>query len=388
MDPFYEIAGYREDKGIIKNEWRRDTERTSDVDIDPSFPELSPECKVVKSNFLGDKSQSLEQWIVEGDDPNPQDYLILNQLCGQEGPWVLLEGYIDQEDLDAKRKVYIIVRGLLTKRKEASSLLKALNRLKPPGERLIPDPEGDHYTFAGEIPWSETFPYQTKKTVVIITSSRVIKVPTKETKFFKGDHELGEDDWLRLGDILIKCKKDEKALKRCITNMDLRIAEVMSLREEIVHKKREFEILLPLRYFNWEGYHSIINPAQHTYVPSKELCTLLNLSSRPQTFDMFDESGKKATITVRWGTHWHNFHQLLYIRQDLLEKFLKGNKLDLVWDIGGEREFWSKDMMEREVFAKTHEHYKTYNTITTYLDVRNKHLPREVQTVGQEPKSS
>ena len=377
---FYEIAGYREDKGILKNEWRRDTERTSDVDIDPSFPELPSECKVVKSSFLGDKSQDLEQWIVKGDDPNPKNYLILNQLRGQEGPWVLLEGYIDQEDLGAKRKVYVLVRGLLTKRKETRSLLKALSRLKPPGDRLIPDPEGDYYTFAGEIPWSETFSYQTKKTVVIITSSRVVKVPTKEMRFLKGDHELGEDDWQRLADILTKCRKDEKALKRCMADMDLKIAEVKSFREEIVQKKREFETLLPLRYFNWEGYHSISNPAQHTYVPSKELCTFLNLSSRPQTFDMFDESGKKATITVRWGTHWHNFHQLLYIKQDLLERFLKANKLDLVWVIWGERRFWSKDLTELPKFAKKHQHYKVYHATVTYSQTKKQVTAKKMYT--------
>jgi len=163
-------------------------------------------------------------------------------------------------------------------------------------------------------------------------------------------------------------------------DMGLKMTKVKSFREEIVRKEREFEILLPLRYFGWEGYHSITNPAQHTYVPSKELCTFLNLSSRPQTFDMFDESGKKATTTVRWGTHWHNFHQLLYIRQDLLERFLKGNNFDLVWDIGGEREFGSKDMRQRELFAKTHEHYKAYHATVTYSQTKKQLTSKKVYT--------
>ena len=109
-----------------------------------------------------------------------------------------------------------------------------------------------------------------------------------------------------------------------------------------------FTVGLPVRNFAWESHHSIVNPGQGTRVLAKEILMHLGLQIGSQTFDTFDEQRKRASVTLRQHHDWHNNSELIYLRFDLLERYLAETKQDLVWVIWGGREYRPSDRVERD----------------------------------------
>jgi hypothetical protein len=304
---FYELAGFLQDNGLLPEDYSNvSAPRTPHVDIDPSFPDRARECEVIRTDYLGDRSIGLSEWIENGDEADLSAYLIVEKLCNEIGPWVLLDGYINQEDLEAKRSRFIFPRGLLVRKDETSKLVERLENQNL-GGRWLPDIPEDYYIYAGEIPWCETFPHN--------GTNRLEFVVDNDTH-------------------------------------------------------TSYEALVPVRYYNWESYHSSVNKAGSAMVPAKEVAEALDLCSQPQTFDLYEKNGRLASITLRWGESWHTEHHLTYLRQDLLEHYLKENNAELVWAIWGEKNFRSESIEEMRVFSEQHRAYRVFQTIKTYTETK------------------
>jgi len=209
---FYELAGFRRDNGLLPENYS-EKYRISDADIDPSFPEPVQECEVIKTDYLGDRSISLPEWIENGGVPDLTPYLMVEKLCDEQGPWVLLDGYINQEDLKAKRARFIFPRGLVVKKDEASEIVECLKNQNL-GGRWLPEILEDYYTYAGEIPRCETFAHNGMTDIDFVAGSRIERGP-------------------------------EKGVAR------------LSDRTEA----RSSQVLIPVRYYHWEEYHSTVNKA-------------------------------------------------------------------------------------------------------------------------------
>jgi hypothetical protein len=364
---YFELAGCRHDRGLLGDRY---DEGIADRDIDPSFPDPPSKSQIVKSDFLGDRRIPTPTWIVEGDEPDTTPYVAVKRICNSTGPWVLLNAYVDQRDANAKRAAFLFLRGLLIRKSRLRSLLKACERVDPISVRILPEPEEDHYTFAGEIPWCETFPYQTRQALRIVTGSRTIRVPREELRLEKDGHVLSDVELQQVVEILRDLRGDDGALERRLVDYRLKVVKLKSLTDEVVERTRDYDVELPLRCFSWESSHSFANPRQWAHVPSKELCRFLYLRSEPQTFDMFDPQGGRASITLQWGEPFHTYHEVLYLRQDLLDRYLRGKELALVWFTFGERQFRSDDMKECDEFAKKHTYFKRFHAVRGYRPLR------------------
>ena len=95
--------------------------------------------------------------------------------------------------------------------------------------------------------------------------------------------------------------------------------------------------------YNWESYHSELNNAGHETVVSKELVSHLKLTNKPQTFNLFDDVNTLATQNIHYKKNYNNSHRFVYLRQDLLDKFLNDNGYKLIWGIWGERQVTFKN---------------------------------------------
>jgi hypothetical protein len=124
---FYELYGHLQDRGIARIRLCESCERVSEIDIDPSFPETPINLQVISSNFLDDSNIDLEAWIKEGGLPNLIPSIIQESINGYRGPWVLLDGYINQENDNTRQARFLFPRGFLI---ETSSTHKFLERLK------------------------------------------------------------------------------------------------------------------------------------------------------------------------------------------------------------------------------------------------------------------
>ena len=156
-----------------------------------------------------------------------------------------------------------------------------------------------------------------------------------------------------------------------VINGESRVFERKEQEVEEPDKTCVFNAFVPVRYNEWEYYHSSVNPDQSVLVPAKEIAESLDLCSQPQTFDLYEKNGDRASITIYWGEPWHTNHQLIFLRQDLLDRYLRENKLQLIWLVWGERQFKSERNEGLEEFAKEHLPYKAFREIKSYGDIRD-----------------
>ncbi len=361
---FYELAGFRKDNGFLAENYSQQS-RISDADLDPSFPEPPQECEVIKMDYLGNRSLNVTEWIEKGGVPDLSSYLIVDKLCDTPGPWVLLEGHITQVDLQANRMRFILPRGLFVKENEASKISKYLKNQELRG-RWLPDIPEDYYTYAGEIPWCSMFPYNGKSTLDFIIGSTTKRVTEKAVaKLRDGTVLTHQEFWI----LIIEKIKGMPSTEEYMSFLDKEgITEINTItyRNQKVNEEISFEVFTPIRYYNWESYHSIINRAGSCMVLAKEIAETLDLCSQPQTFDLYDKKGNRASITLRYGELYQTEHQLIFLRQDLLEHYLKEKHLQLIWRIWGERDFRSSDSKEMFNFRKKHKSRVVFQTITLY----------------------
>jgi len=330
---FYELCGFRKDQNLLFK-WYGEEVRIADADIDPSFPQPLQEFKVVDQDLLGDRTTLLHKWIENGGTPDISSYFILEELCGEKGPWVLLDGHVSQEDLEAKRSCFIFPRGFFVQTEDFAELL---GLLKEQDHRPLPEIPEDHYTYAGEIPWCDNFPYN-------------------------GQDELS---------FVLTTRKKKVVISSPVINGENIVFEQKEQEVEEPDKTRVFYAFIPVRYNEWESSHSSVNPSQAVLVPAKEIAEFLDLCSQPQTFDLYEKNGDRASFTIRWGEPWHTNHQLIFLRQDLLDRYLQENNLRLIWVVWGERQFKSERNEGLEDFTKEHLPYKAFREIKSYGDIRN-----------------
>lgn len=111
---------------------------------------------------------------------------------------------------------------------------------------------------------------------------------------------------------------------------------------------------MPVMEYNFEGYYTSTNNAGNTTILGKEIANYLKLLNKPQTFDLYDTNGNIATINVNYEHDYYNNHNFIYIRKDLLDKYLKETKSKFVWSIWGERKIAFENSENILDFFKKH----------------------------------
>jgi hypothetical protein len=319
--PFFELTGFRQDMNLLPD--RNGYSRVSDCDIDPSFPEDVQEHQVLKNNLLEIHSASAQEWIEETAAPNIPATFVIPRILGNDGPWVLLDGFILQEDTATNRDCFFRPRCLLVRN---SDLEEFVSLLKRDLHTWIPDIPEDYYTYAGEIPWCDTFPNngQDEMEFTVKTKTEVRPIATlAESGFVLKDQEV-----------------------------------------EIPSEVRKIAVFIPVRYNCYESYHSEVNLGRSVLVPAREISEFFQLCSQAQTFDMYERNGRKASITVKWGKEYHD-SQLIFLRQDLLDGYLETKGMSLAWAISGERRLWS-EKIETIGFGRSIEKYTPFSQVLTY----------------------
>ena len=313
---FYELAGFRQDRNLLSEYY--DDLRISDADIDPSFPVGQREYNLVRKDLLGDRKVSVKEWVLKSDPPDVTPYLKVNRLCGEEGPWVLLDGSLDQKDAQIGRDMFACLRGVIVKSDESEKIVETLKQRENNDWSMISCPE-DYYTYAGEIPWCDTYPANDWEELKLETG--VVLVPEEQQLLlrsgrFVSDQELSEL-WRSIADliedrdfsttIMLDIVRIEYLIERddwetIEAQLHERGFELTTKTIEVEQKEYQtFEILLPVRENSWEDYHSAIVDGRSVVVPSRQIAETLDLCGQPQSFDLFEKDGRWASITFRYG---------------------------------------------------------------------------------------
>lgn len=327
---FFELYGFRQDINLLIREWMDEGDnRISEIDIDPSFPNEPHDESVIDADFLGDRDLALQQWIEDGGNPDVIPYLVINNLLGSEDQWIMLNGQNNQEDGQSRRSRFTFVRAFLVPTAQTPDFVSMLSSQNL-GNRWLPEISADHYTFAGETPWSANYPAN-GYTEMIFDGFRELTGNGDEVCLVRDGVILNESECASVCEELREVFGRPDRVRVILEFLDERGLGLKSKTET------NFNVLIPVRKNNWELYHSGENPGQGVYIPAKEIATKLDLWIGLPSWDLFDVDGKRASISTDCGP-WKINQGFCYIRKDLLDIFLMGENLSIVWAMWGERQ--------------------------------------------------
>lgn len=297
---YFEMWGRRHAQGLLAE---KRCARPPDADIDPTFPLDATSIDLKHPDLFSDQPTSIGDWIVNGPEPDYSGILEIAEIDSLNGPWVVLDGFLEQNAPADNRQVFTFIRGVLVDSREVEHLLTLFNGLVYPGNYRIPNMPEHHYTYAGEMPLPLT-----------------PGLPVTDDQ----EHNFGED----------------------MVSAD-------------IDSKNGVAVDIPVQKYGWESFHSVVNQSGGAVIPSKLLCEALNLRYRANIFDLHDASGV-ASLYRGVGKYGSNISgSLSYLRRDLLDSYLSQSGKSLVWLMWGERGFHNQ-AIEVEYFANDeHIHKRT-----------------------------
>jgi hypothetical protein len=309
---FYELAGLRDDAGLLENEYK--DFRVINPDIDPSFPEEVRDntTKFVETDYLGDRDLSLMEWYRDGGGADVSPYLEVTDLNGESGQWICMDGFIVQKNKEIQRERFIFIRALLVKNKDLDEVLSRLEKQDFRG-RWLPEKRENHDGFAGEMYHFDGAVYDNYVKLSFVEETRKYTV------------KKGHPDYYP------KFNSD---------TFEMEFPDEVEVTKQI---KKKFKILLPVMEYAFSS-ESGANNAGHRTVISKELYKELELINEPDTFNLKDSSSRLASQGISYNHGYDNKHNLVYLRKDLIDNFLNSNNCTLVWGIWGERNFSLDDI--------------------------------------------
>ncbi len=329
---YYEMFGLLKDKGLMEEyDWRRSDAQN----IDPSFSEPLSSQALIKTNFLGDDKTTTPAWIKDGDLPDIDPYLQLQKIGDEEGPWIALDGYVNQENKDLKREAFLFVRSFLVPTKEKDEILDFLNKQDMSGGWL-PDKLDFSQTFFAEVPWSSDFPDGSSCDLSFV---------------------VGEETVTR--------QKSKVEILRTDGGISIVTHDEMEEYQEIEHQYKTFDVTMPVCDLRQD-----VTDGEIGRIPTltKKLITDTELIGQPQSFDLYTRSGEKANHYVfHEGKGYKNSHSMYYLREADLESFMKKNDQSLVWAIWGERNY-SYSWLERPNDDLPEPRYTVFSWIKPYQD--------------------
>ena len=109
----------------------------------------------------------------------------------RKGPWVLLEGYLRQKDDQISREMFAFLRGLIVKSEESKEIVERLRQEKIDEWIVLSYPE-DYHTYAGEIPWCDTYPANSWEELSFKIGS--ILVPREQRLLLRNGEPISEEE--------------------------------------------------------------------------------------------------------------------------------------------------------------------------------------------------
>lgn len=275
---YYEKAGNMSDTGTLCHK-PRSAQGNPIVDIDPSFPQIPVPLSIVVPDWLSGGKEDNKEWLSTGEVEVPDGLIRVATIDGEEGPWIAVQGFIEQTNRIIGRQTFGFIRGILATKEEVAKVVSLLESEDYLGNDFIPSEPSDYYTYAGEIPWSNGFANMDEC--------------EEDFGLYKG--RLG-GSW-GTGPVV----------------------EILS------------------HHHAWEDYHSQMNRAGGRSVVSKVFSQQFNLRGAPSSFDQYDAAGKLAVISRSPPKICDRDGGLLYVREDLLSEYQTITGTVLIAAVWGER---------------------------------------------------
>lgn len=297
---YFEMWGVRYAQGLLAEERGA---RPSDADIDPTFPLEAASIDLPLPDLFSGQPTDAGDWMVRGPQPDYRGILDIAEIDGVTGPWVVLDGFLEQNAPADDRQVFTFLRGVFVDSGEVDRLCTLFNDLEYPGNHAIPEEPGYYYTYAGEMPFSS-----------------IPGLPNADEQEGDRAEYVVSADWSSDDGVAVD---------------------------------------IPVQKYSWESYHSVVNQGSGASLPSKRLCEALSLRYRANKWDLHDASGVASLYREvgEYGSQISGFFS--YLRRDLLDSYLTQSGKALVWLMWGERGIHYRSAEAHNL----HEYYADYQHI-------------------------
>jgi len=349
---YFEMWGERDANRKLPD-WRQGS-RTPDCGVDPSFPKPPPHWTPPLPDLFGPAAATTEDWVAGGYTPNWHPILVVPEINGHQGEWVLVEGFVKGADAEHDRELFAFLRGMFVAKKDVDTLRSKFLSISYPGNHTIPEGAEEHYLFAGEPGHRHSFARH-----LLQRNDNYRRQTAEAFDEYVRDYSAGEKRSLtiKIASMSGEAAGDEDA-------------SVLEFDFAATRRIPGVRLELPSIQFAWESYHSVHNTFTGFDIPAPSLIQRLGLSCCDRAVDFFDPSGGPATLYRQAGEGYSgNKHRLLYVRADLLRRYLKETRQVLVWCNWGERD-WLKKTEEhrlipnegRQRVFQTHAHiHRTFS---------------------------
>lgn len=323
---YFEMWGERDANRKLPD-WRQGS-RTADCDVDPTFPKAPPDWAPPLPDLFGPPATTTEDWVAGGYTPNWHPLLVVPEINGHQGEWVLVEGFVQGADSAHDRELFAFLRGMFVAKKDVDTLRSKFLSIEYPGNRKIPEGADEHYLFAGEPGHRHNFARHLLK-----RNDEYHRQTVEAFDEYLADYSAGVKQVITI--------KVASMSGVAVGDED---ASVLEFDVPTTRHIPGIRLELPSIQFGWESYHSAYNTFSGFDLPAPSLIQRLGLYCCNREIDFFDPSGRPATLYRQAGEgYFGDKHKLLYIRADLLRRYLKDTRQVLVWCNWGERD-WLKKM--------------------------------------------
>lgn len=323
---YFEMWGEREAKMALPDS--RLGERAPDCGPDPSFPKRPPDWTPPIPDLFGDLGIGTEAWVEGGFTPAWKPLLVVPEINGHQGEWVLVAGYVRGVNEDLDRELFAFLRGVFVAPRDMHSLRAKFLAIDYPGNSKIPEGATEHYLFAGEAGRRNNYARH-----LFHRNGR-----------YRRQVQEAFDSWIPI--------KTKDSSPRTLVTVTFNSPEGEQTSESLIElfgqspRMRHIpgiRLEIPSIHFGWESYHSEYNDFSGFDLPAPSLIRRLGLASKNREVDFYDAVGRPGTLyrearAERRG----NRHKLLYVRADLLHRYLTETRQVLVWCNWGERDWLKK----------------------------------------------
>lgn len=322
---YFEMWGER-DANCKLPDWRQGN-RTSDCGVDPTFPKVPPNWMPPLPDLFGPSAATTEDWVAGGFTPNWNSLLVVPEINGHRGKWVLVEGFVQGVDNSHDREMFTFLRGVFVAKKNIDKLRSKFLAIDYPGNQTIPEGAEEHYLFAGEPSHRYNFARH-----LLQCNGNYRRQIVEAFDEYECDYSAADK---RSFTVKTTSTLDALTVGKSTANIDLNVP--------VVHRIPGVRLELPSIQYSWESYHSAQNTFSGFHILAPSLIQRLGLSCRNREIDFFDANGHPATLYRQAGEgYFGDRYKMFYVRADLLRRYLAETRQVLVWCNWGERDWLKK----------------------------------------------
>jgi hypothetical protein len=323
---YYELSGLREDQGKAERDFYEN--RTSSVDIDPTFILPPAKVKIINEPFISTENIHNKEWI------NKQvDYDFEKCLRFQDDSVKLcLNGLVAEINLELMRKMWFFIDALIIKNEDYERFTSLISNGQKKSYQGI-NASSNHYTFGMEMfvnPALSNENYDTIDFQIGVTQELISKDDIRNLMYSEQEITFEGNNM-----IIKRRKKKDRIVERPVLE--------------------SFTYLNPIAKYSWESYHSKFNMDSAQNCLSKELFEALNLITKPQTFDLFDNEGQRVFVNFKEYNNYNDNQYFSFIAKDVLDNYLSKTNSRLIWYVRGENQIHFGEHEDGREFFEEHE---------------------------------